>query len=348
MAVASEFLRRAHCLVAALGFAATGLVLFATTRSMATLSAGQVFYGIGFTGIRLILDILVSDSTGFRNRSLAYAVTATPWALTAFSVPALRKDSPGSEMRPAIAAFSGIIPLLGGMLVGFLQRFERRTPKPKPIRDVIRRLRGPKFTFYGLGHAHDVSETSIGGRLLRLGMSLTTFSLLSSLLSLFVLLWLVQMDVTPWFAILPPAVLLCSITAFLIALKNFVFNRKVCCSIVRLEDGIKELLPMDWVGVRHFLVSWLENIEGRITGKMSYAYQLFFPGDSLVRPMHERTTLGTCALCLLWKREYPRLLHILTVSGTRDLEHQLASLSTGVLWLVEVERSAPHLCSYRH
>lgn len=292
MAVASEFLSRAQGLTVALGFAALGLVLFAVTRNLATLSAGQVFYGIGFTGIRLIVTILVSDTISLRNRSLAYAVVFTPWALTAFSVPALRRDSQSSEMRPAIAAFAGIVPVLGGLLAGFLQKCREHIPKPKPLKLVIRRLGGSK------------ASRRSWSRLLRFGLPFSTFVPLVLLLSLFVLLWLLQMDVTPWFAVLPPAVLLCSLTAFLLGLKNPYFNNWVLRKIESLINLIKNPRTIFFDGVRITTQpSWLKTVVVRIASKSNSTGSNWRQEESVLRPLQGRMILGTCALCLLWRRE---------------------------------------------
>lgn len=280
MAVASEFLNRAQGLTVALGFAMLGLVLFAVTRNLATLSVGQVFYGIGFTGIRLIVTILVSDTVSLRNRSLAYAVVFTPWALTAFSVPALRRDSQSSEMRPAIAAFAGIVPVLGGLLAGFLQRCREHILKPKPLKLVIRRLGGSK------------TSRRSWSRLLRFGLPFSTFVPLVLLLSLFVLLWLLQMDVTPWFAVLPPAVLLCSLTAFLLGLKNPRFNKMVYAKVKNLY--LYNMISPDWLGT----------VAERIGNKANPYGSHWRQEESVWRPLQGRTILGICALCLIWRREY--------------------------------------------
>lgn len=333
MAVASEFLNRAQGLTVALGFAALGLVLFAATRNLAALCAGQVFYGIGFTGIRLIVSILVSDTISFRNRSLVYAVVFTPWALTAFSVPALRRDSQSSELRPAIAAFAGIVPVLGGLLAGFLQRRREHIPKPKPLKLVIRRLRGS-----------EASRRS-WGRLLRFGLPFSTFVPLVLLLSLFVLLWLLQMDVTPWFAVLPPAVLLCCMTAFLLGLKNPRFNDWVCKKIIpslyRTRAGF---LGSCWTTN---LPNWLDAVGERIAHKVNPNGLPLRQEESVLRPLRGRMILGTCALCLLWRREYQREAYVLIASGSWVLEHQLAPLSPGIFGFVKVERSPHHLGDYR-
>lgn len=295
MAIASEFLNRAQGLAMALGFATLGLVLFAVTQNMATLSAGQVFYGIGFTGIRLIVEILVSDITNFRDRALAYAFVYTPWALTAFSVPAFRRDSQSSEMRPAIAAFAGLIPVLGGLLSGFLQRYKAHNPRPKQLKSVIRRLRGPKIS---LNSDKFIASRRSLSKFLRFGLPLSTFGLLLFLLSLFVILWLVQMEVIPWFAILPPAVLLGGLTAFLFALKSPGFNGRVYVWLVKSA----KTSWVDWRIARHHR-AWLMSLAGRIAGKTDSAVQFFRQEDSVLRPIQGRTMLATCALCLLWKRE---------------------------------------------
>ena len=64
------------------GVATLGLILMATTSSIATYGAAQVFYGIGFTGMIFSVDVITSDSSTLKSRGLAYAFTSSPWMVS--------------------------------------------------------------------------------------------------------------------------------------------------------------------------------------------------------------------------------------------------------------------------
>lgn len=294
-AVASEFLSRALGLLVALSIATLGLILFAVTRNMPTLSAGQVFYGVGFTGVRLMIDVLVSDTTRSKNRPLAYAFIATPWSLTAFTVPAIRRDRSSSEIRPAVAAFAGIIPLLGGLLCLFLRRHRERMVKPKPFHLLVKQLQKPKLnrTF---PRKHSTRRSWF--KPLRLGLPLSTFFVVMPLLSLFVLLWLVQMDIVPWFVAVPPAVMLLSVVALNIALQYTGFNFRVQSYLQRcLARQSSERLSV----VRYYN-HWLEDILGRVERKLEKGDPTWCPDESVLSSLNGGTMFAICGLCLTWKR----------------------------------------------
>lgn len=64
------------------GLATIGLVLMATTTTLATYGAAQVFYGIGFSGMIFSVDVITADSSTLRSRGLAYAFTSSPWMVS--------------------------------------------------------------------------------------------------------------------------------------------------------------------------------------------------------------------------------------------------------------------------
>lgn len=61
------------------GIATLGLILTATTTTLATYGAAQVFYSIGFSGMIYSVDVITADSSTLKSRGLAYAFTASPW-----------------------------------------------------------------------------------------------------------------------------------------------------------------------------------------------------------------------------------------------------------------------------
>lgn len=233
MALALQFTGPALGLGIAVVSATLGLALFASSRNAATLSAGQVFYSVGFTGIRLVIDVLIADTAALRNRALAYGMAGSPWAVTAFAVPALRKrlniSSEGRKMRLAIAAFTGIIPLFGGLLVAYLWHHKRSTP-PVVTKEKIRRdLRVLK-----------VFDVCLLGFFL---------------LILFVFLWLVQMGLLPWWVALIALVLFFSTVTF-VAFSRSPWVRKQVIKwwLPRLRRGLPDA-PMP-EPIKGFLVEF--------------------------------------------------------------------------------------------
>lgn len=221
MAVILEFTSRALGVLIAIGFATLGLALFSGAHNMRLLNAGQVFYGIGFTGVRLVVDVLVSDTTQMKNRSFGYAFLSIPWAITAYSVPPIRKTPDGPGLRRALAAFTGIIPSLGAVLFGFLLIHRQMTKQAASFKSVLERLWGGPTP--GRFNANNLQPKTFRGWW-TLGLPLTTFCLVGSMLALFILLWLVQMGILPWFAVIPPIATFFLIVIFVISLNYERFN----------------------------------------------------------------------------------------------------------------------------
>lgn len=61
------------------GIATLGLILMATTTTLTTYAAAQVFYSIGFSGMVYSVDVITADSSSLKSRGLAYAFTSSPW-----------------------------------------------------------------------------------------------------------------------------------------------------------------------------------------------------------------------------------------------------------------------------
>jgi MFS family permease len=64
-----------------------GLILMATSHSVETYAAAQVFYSVGFDGLIYTCDVVTSDSSSLINRGLAFAFTSSPYIITAFAGP---------------------------------------------------------------------------------------------------------------------------------------------------------------------------------------------------------------------------------------------------------------------
>ncbi|KAL0932884.1 Siderophore iron transporter mirB 6 [Colletotrichum truncatum] len=76
---------RAEGLLLMVGSATLGVILMASSRSLATFCAAEVFYSIGFAGIIYTVAVLAADVTTLRNRGLAFAFTSSPYMITAFA-----------------------------------------------------------------------------------------------------------------------------------------------------------------------------------------------------------------------------------------------------------------------
>ncbi|KIH90965.1 hypothetical protein SPBR_00395 [Sporothrix brasiliensis 5110] len=73
-------------------FATLGLVLMATSNSLPTYCAAQVFYSIGFGGMTYSIDVITADASRLKSRALAYAFTSSPYIITAFAGPKASDD----------------------------------------------------------------------------------------------------------------------------------------------------------------------------------------------------------------------------------------------------------------
>jgi MFS family permease len=67
--------------------ATLGLIMMAVCQNVTTFAAAQVFYSVGFDGTIYAADVVTADSSTLRNRGLAYAITSSPYIITAFAGP---------------------------------------------------------------------------------------------------------------------------------------------------------------------------------------------------------------------------------------------------------------------
>lgn len=271
MALALEFTGPALGMGIAVVSATLGLVLFALSRNAETLSAGQVFYSVGFTGIRLVIDVLIADTAALRNRALAYGLAGSPWAVTAFAVPALRKrfniSNEGRKMRLAIAAFTGIIPLFGGVLVLYLWHHKRTHPVPVAKEKIRRDLRVLK-----------IFDVCLLGFFLMI---------------LFVFLWLVQMGLMPWWAALIALISFFSTVVF-VAFSRSPWVRKQAIKfwLPRLRRGLPDA-PMP-EPIKALLVEFYNRPQWERSAQRLHQYN----------PLKGRTMWAVCILAMTWKCEW--------------------------------------------
>lgn len=295
MAVALEFMSRAVGVLVSIGLATLGLALFAATYNIPTLSAAQVFYGIGFTGVRLLVDVLVTDTALIENRALILAVLAIPWPVAIYCAPLINRAPRSPEMRLALIVLAGFIPFVGVLLFSFLQYNRDRTVPHKSFASLMRRLQGKPTR----GSFHASSRPNRFAGWWRLGLPLTTFILLWSLVGLFLVLWLVQMGVLPWFSAIPPIVFFFVCVVLLIMSNYDTFNDWLCrrvenvgLSFAKLWDG----------GVKQRIQAKTSNIRARIAAKR-YESTISVRAEGVLAPVSRNEQLAVCFLCLLFKCE---------------------------------------------
>ena len=68
--------------------ATLGMVLMAVCQNIATYAAAQAFFNVGFSGMIFCVDVVTADISSLKHRGLAYAITSSPYIITAFAGPA--------------------------------------------------------------------------------------------------------------------------------------------------------------------------------------------------------------------------------------------------------------------
>ncbi|KAF2427254.1 putative MFS siderophore transporter [Tothia fuscella] len=110
--------------------ATLGLIMMAVCKNVQTFAAAQVFYSVGFDGVIYTVDVVTADSSSLRNRGLAYAITSSPYIITAFAGP---KAAEGFyekiNFRWAFGAFCIIIPAVATPLFIILYWNQRKAEK---------------------------------------------------------------------------------------------------------------------------------------------------------------------------------------------------------------------------
>ncbi|KAM0745805.1 MFS general substrate transporter [Meredithblackwellia eburnea MCA 4105] len=110
-------------------FATLGLILSAACKNIATYCAAQVFLDVGFIGIIFSVDVLTSDTSQLKNRGLAFAFTASPYIITAYSGPVIAQKFYENNWRWAFGAFAIILPVVALPMFAFLQIQKRNAIK---------------------------------------------------------------------------------------------------------------------------------------------------------------------------------------------------------------------------
>ncbi|KAI1075496.1 putative siderophore iron transporter mirB [Whalleya microplaca] len=64
-----------------------GLILMAASRNVQSYAVAEVIFQVGISGFSYVLDIIISDTSSLRNRTLAFAFNASPTLITTFVGP---------------------------------------------------------------------------------------------------------------------------------------------------------------------------------------------------------------------------------------------------------------------
>ncbi|KAF8671463.1 Major Facilitator Superfamily [Rhizoctonia solani] len=79
-------------------FYVLGYIIIASAQSIATVAGGIVIYAVGYTGLQLLLQIIIADTTTLKWRGLSSGLVAAPFIINAFA---------GSEVSAGVMASGG-------------------------------------------------------------------------------------------------------------------------------------------------------------------------------------------------------------------------------------------------
>ncbi|CAE6385752.1 unnamed protein product [Rhizoctonia solani] len=79
-------------------FYVLGYIVIASAQSVATIAGGIVIYAVGYTGLQLLLQIIIADTTTLKWRGLSSGLVSAPFIINAFA---------GSEVSASVMAPGG-------------------------------------------------------------------------------------------------------------------------------------------------------------------------------------------------------------------------------------------------
>ncbi|GAB1522850.1 hypothetical protein RhiTH_005975 [Rhizoctonia solani] len=79
-------------------FYVLGYIIIASAQSIATVAGGIVIYAVGYTGLQLLLQIIIADTTTLKGRGLSSGLVSAPFIINAFA---------GSEVSAGVMASGG-------------------------------------------------------------------------------------------------------------------------------------------------------------------------------------------------------------------------------------------------
>ncbi|KAF8754611.1 Major Facilitator Superfamily [Rhizoctonia solani] len=79
-------------------FYVLGYIIIASAQNIATVAGGIVIYAVGYTGLQLLLQIIIADTTTLKWRGLSSGLVSAPFIINAFA---------GSEVSASVMASGG-------------------------------------------------------------------------------------------------------------------------------------------------------------------------------------------------------------------------------------------------
>ena len=107
-----------------------GLVIMASCKGPDGYAAGYVFFYVGYSALYFILDVFVADTSGLKNRGLAFAFVSTPFICTAFTASLLAQAvENGPGWRWCFGIFAIIMPFIFAPLAIVFKYYQKKAEK---------------------------------------------------------------------------------------------------------------------------------------------------------------------------------------------------------------------------
>ncbi|PYH96888.1 siderochrome-iron transporter [Aspergillus ellipticus CBS 707.79] len=104
-----------------------GLIILAACNGPNSYAAGYVLFYVGYSGIYLILDVFIADTSGLQNRAFTFAFASTPFICTAFTGPLAGESFlKVATWRWAYGVFAIVMPVVFAPLVIVLKFYQRK------------------------------------------------------------------------------------------------------------------------------------------------------------------------------------------------------------------------------